>query len=293
MVDTHDKYLLAFFDILGFEKRFEEVGLEEIANRYDSLIDAVDRRNEHIATLFGDMNFHESAYWASEGDVVIFNRIAGAYASDSLLVWASYLYPEARDKTVAQREQGAKDPAGGWVYHAVPCDNFMDMCNELICRSIEVGLPFRGALAMGSAILNKERRVFLGSPIIEAARLEPGQRFIGASLCRSFVPQTIPKRFLLPFDSHLKEGYQVLFGDAVLDWPRHWRKTRTDDARARIDSLSQNAGASSSYYEHTRALIDLSETYADRFESPHEVSIRAVYKEYSSPKLAVRLRLVR
>jgi hypothetical protein len=293
MARTDHKYLVAFFDILGFQQKFEKVGLAEIAKRYESLIDVVDSRNEYIAELFGSMNFHEAAYWTSEGDVSIFNKVFGAYASDSVLIWAHCAWPEARDKTEMQTESLTKDPASGWVYQTVPCDNFLDTCCDLICRSIELGLPFRGAVSMGTAVIEGERRVFLGAPLIEAARLEHGQRLIGASLCRSFVHQTIPKRFLLSFDTHLKDGYQELYGDAVLDWPRYWRKTRTGDIRNEIKKLSQNAGAASVYYENSLDLVALSEKYADQFESLEDVSIRAVYEAYSSPELAVRLRPVR
>lgn len=289
----HHEYAVAFFDILGFKKKFQTLGLSEIDSKYSSLIATVDRFNANTASIFGDLSFKESAYWTAEGDVFVLNRISGAYASDSIVVWAPAVWPEARGKTAEQREELAKDPAKGWVYATIPCDNLLNVCNELICRSIEIGLPFRGALSMGPALLDEKRSIFLGTPLIEAATLERGQVMIGASFCSSFVQQTLPKRFLLPFDAHLKKGFRSDYGGSVLDWPRHWRRTRAGDVRDAIESLGRDAGAASGYYENTLALISLSEQYGDRFESPEDLSIRATYPAYSNPKLASDSRAVR
>lgn len=289
----HHEYAVAFFDILGFKQKFETLGLPGIEKKYSSLIATVDRFNANTASIFGDLNFKESAYWTTEGDVFLLNRIAGAYASDSIVVWAPSVWPEAREKTRQERDALAKDSARGWVYTTIPCDNLLNVCNELICLSIEIGLPFRGALSMGPALLDEQRSIFLGAPLIEAATLERGQMMIGASFCPSFVQQTIPRRFLLPFDSHLKSAFKTGYGGAVLDWPRHWRRTRTRDIRSVMDELGRDAGTASHYYEHTFSLIALSEQHRHHFESPEDLSIRATYEAYSSPQLATDFRAVR
>jgi len=285
------EYAVAFFDILGFKRKFETLGLQEIEQRYFSLIATVDRFNANTASIFGDLNFKESAYWTAEGDVFVLNRIAGAYASDSIVVWAPSVWPEARTKTKEERAELAKEPAKGWTYATIPCDNLLNVCNELICRSIELGLPFRGALSMGPAVLDERRSVFLGSPLIEAATQERGQMMIGASFCPSFVQQTIPARFVLPFDA-LRKSFKTGYRGAVLDWPRHWRRTRSQDIGQVMDDLSRDAGAASRYYENTLALIALSEQFRDRYESPEELSIRATYPAFANPQLATDFRAV-
>lgn len=286
-------YFLALFDVLGFRNKFDALGLSGIADRYDLLICGVDRHNEHNAEVFGDGDFKESAYWTAEGGVVIFTKVFGAYASDSILIWAHSAWPEARDKTNEQRSELAKDPARGWMFQTIPCDPFLTVCNELICHSIEVGLPLRGALSMGPAILDESRRVFLGAPLIEAATLERGQRMIGASLCPSLTGQTIPARFRLPFDGHMKAGYGDAYSGMALDWPRHWRKTRTGGARLQVRELSQNAGDAAVYYENTLQFIDFSNQHRDMHEAPTDVSVRRAYAAFSSPHLAASVRPVR
>jgi hypothetical protein len=289
----HQEYAVAFFDILGFKQKSERLGLSAIEERYRSLIAIVDRFNANAASLFGELSFKESAYWTTDGDVFILNRISGAYASDSIVVWTPSVWPEALSKSAPERERLARDPESGWLYAPIPCDNLLNICNELICRSIELGLPFRGALSMGPALFDAQRSVFLGQPLIDAATLERGQSLIGASLCTSFTRQTIPLRFLLPCETHIKAGFENDHGGMVLDWPRHWRRTRTDDPRQAVDALARDAGPAIIHYDNTRELIALSERHADRHESPKDLSIRSTYPVYANPKLKTPFRAIR
>jgi len=290
----HHGYLVGLFDILGFEQKLASIGLTEMLARYEALIDAVNYRKEQVKRVFGDMNFEESAYWTAEGDVSIFSKTHGAYASDSILLWANRTWPEARNKNSDDFASLSKDPANGWTFHPIPCDNFLEVCNDLICHGLDIGLPLRGAISMGEAVFDENKNIFLGRPIIDAARLERGQRLIGASLCKSFVDQTIPKRFLLQFDRHLKDGYAEQWGGFVLDWPRHWRRTKSGDAGKIIKAIN-NDDRYSSYYENTLDLVAHSRTYAGQFESPEETSIRSVYSAFtfSNKELAVRARAIR
>lgn len=288
------EYLVGLFDILGFEQKLASIGLTEMLGRYEILIDAVNYRKEHEKQVFDDMNFKESPYWSSDGDVFIFSKIHGAYASDSILLWANRIWPEARNKSPEDIERLSKDPAKGWASHPIPCDNFLDVCNDLMCCGLEIGLPLRGAVSMGEAVLDGDRNIFLGQPIVDAARLEHGQRFIGTSLCKNFTSQTIPKRFLLQFDKHLKDGYVEQWGGFVLDWPRHWRKTRHGDLSQIVKAMNDDV-QHSSYYENTLDLIAYSNTFAGQFESVEETSIRSVYDEFSfsNKKLTVPARAIR
>ena len=286
MLPAPARYFLAVFDVLGFKQKFDALGLAEIARRYGRLIDVVDKQNRRIEELFGgSFRLRESAYWVASGELVIVNKVFGAYASDSILIWAHSLWSEGRDKTSAERADLATDPATGWMYRGVPCDVLVEVCNELICHSIEAGLPLRGALAMGDTALDLEHRVFLGAPLIEAATLERGQRMIGASFCPSFMNQTIPGRFRLSFDAHVKEEFRTSFGGATLDWPRHWRKTRQGSPRPHIRRLGRGANDRSIYYDNTLSLCDLSDQWRDMHESPEDVSIQSVYEAFSSPEL--------
>jgi hypothetical protein len=276
-------YLVAMFDILGFEQKLASIGLAEMLVRYEALIDIVNYRKEQIKLVFGDVGFAEAPYWSAEGDVSIFNKTHGAYASDSILLWAESTWPAARGRNVGECKVLATDPANGWAYLPIPCDNFLDVCNDLICRSLEVGLPLRGAISMGDAVLNQEKNIFLGQPIVEAARLEKGQKFIGASFCESAINQTIPKRFSLQFDRHIKNDYKGDWGGVALDWPRHWRRTRSTDPLTVIKAMNTD-NRYATYYKNTIDFVSYSNGFANQFETIEETSIRSVYDAFSWSK---------
>ena len=209
-------YVVGLFDVLGFEQTLARIGLAELRVRYGSLVDAVTWRRAQSAG--SGLGTH------------------GAYASDSILLWAN---------------------------RALPCDDFLDVCNDLICHGLEVGLPLRGAVSMGEAVLEAHRNIFLGRPLVDAARLEGGQKFIGAGVCKSFVEQAIPKRFLLRFEQHLKDSNSAQWGGFVLDWPRHWLRTRSADVEQVIRTMNIDA-EHSPYYENTLDLVAHSRSIAGR-----------------------------
>lgn len=292
-----NRFSLCFFDVLGFETRFSDLGLGGMLQKYVALIGLVDARNEHMGRVFGEMGFKESAYWLSDGDAFVVSRLHGAYASDSLLVWTHTDFPEARypaavDLAPAERERLASEPAEGWLYHPIPCDNLLDICNEMICHSLEIGLPLRGALALGEAVLHAKRGVYLGQPLIDAARMEHSQRIIGASFTRSFMNQIIPERYLVPFEAHLKEVRDGLFQGNVLDWPRHWRATRKTDVREVVRALN-TLPSTTAYYDNTLRMVDASEARADMFKRPEEMLLGNAYPQFSTQELALRACAVR
>jgi hypothetical protein len=287
----HHGYIVALFDILGFEQRFKARGLRGMYAAYRALIEDVDGRNEHMAKLFGDMKFCEAPYWSADGEIFVFNRIQGAYASDSILLWADRTWEEARMMSARDLCSISFDHAYGWLAYPIPSDHFFDACNELMCHAIEINLPLRGAISVGAAILDSENRVFLGQPLIDVARMEKAQRFIGASLCASLtrLPLPIPKRYLIDFDEHLKDGQRNEWGGHVLDWPRHWRRTRKGDVREYVRAMNTDR-AHTRYYDVTLRLIDMSDSLAHLHETEDDVSIRTQYPEFSRENKALSVR---
>lgn len=290
---AHGSYV-ALFDVLGFEERLSALSLNAMLARYEALIDAVNYRKKQAQHVFGTLGFSEAPYWTAEGDVSIFSETHGAYASDSILLWANRTWPEVAKESHEAFETLADNPADGWKYHPIPCDNFLDVCNDLMCCGLEVGLPLRGAIAIGDAVLDQSRNIFLGKPIVEAARLESGQRLVGASFCTSMAAQAIPQRFAVKFDKHIKESHRPLWGGAMLDWPRHWRRTRKANLSEVISALNTDPRYAP-YYDNTLELVAFSQYFAGQFESLEETSIRSQYEPFSwsNTALSVRARAVR
>lgn len=294
MGNQFNRFFVCLLDVLGFESRFNELGLSGMLEKYVQLIQIVNSRNEWTEKWFGSFNFSEGAYWTAEGDGFISARLYGAYASDSIILFAHADFPENRYPAILnlnhdERNRKANDPAQGWMYHTVPCDNFLDLCNEVICHSIEIGLPLRGGISMGEAVLHLDRGIYLGKPLIDAARLESPQQCIGASFASSFLEQLVPERYKLGHIAHFKKEPPSHFGGAILDWPRHWRNTRKASLFDVIDAFDTGAKFSE-YYLKTKSIISSSEKYSHHYTEPEHIFITKVYPQYSSPLLELRTR---
>ena len=289
--------MVCFLDVLGFETKFNLLGLGGILEKYEKLIQVINEQNESTEKWFGTMNFSEGAYWTAEQDAFISQRIYGTYASDSILLFANAdfpenSYPKALNLTVEERSKRAKDPGTGWMYQTIPCDNFLNVCNEIICHSIEIGFPLRGCIAMGEAVLHLDRRIFLGKPLLEAVRLENSQVCIGTVFTKSFMLQLVPKRYQISYNSHFKAEIPPNFSGTILDWPRHWRNTRKDNLQNAIDLLNINPEYDE-YYKKTQSIIDVSNSTSELFNSPNDIYIKNVYPQFSSELLELFCRPVR
>jgi hypothetical protein len=203
-------YIVGFLDVLGFEALLEAVGLDEMARMYNSLLEAA------------LLPQSEEKPWTQEIAIVCGEPVGGlmflpiqtAYFSDSLLLWAPY--------------------------HPGHVPFFLDRCAKVFCQALALGIPLRGAISIGQALLDKDRGIYIGAPLIEAVRLEGRSNWIGVSLGASWkcserrVP--VPPDRIFLYEPPMKEGGKVLFSDLVLDWPRVWRDSRQDSA---VDCLNR------------------------------------------------------
>ncbi len=204
-------YLVGFLDVLGFEHLLKRVGLEGLARRYDALLNV------------GLTPHSESRPWSAGMALVRGSLMPGlmhlpirtAYFSDGLLLWVHY--------------------------HPGHVAEFLDRCSKVFCQALALGLPVRGAISAGRAILDKARGIYLGLPLVEAVRLEGYQDWIGVALGASWKDETlaipVPPDRVLPHQPPLKDGGAPLFSDLVLDWPRVWRETREDSAVPYLQTL--------------------------------------------------------
>jgi hypothetical protein len=203
-------YLFALLDVLGFGELLKRIGLDELIRRYRQL----------LASALAPQS--ESRPWGHAITLVKGEPTAGlmwlpiqaAYFSDSLLLWVHY--------------------------HPGHVPEFLDRCSRVFCQALALGLPIRGAVSVGRAILHKTEGIYLGTPIVEAARLESNSNWIGVALCASWksesLPIPIPPDRVFVYEPPLKDGGKSLFSGLVLDWPRVWRESRRDSA---VDHLRE------------------------------------------------------
>lgn len=288
------EYYLALFDILGFEERLNEIGLEGMLEKYETLIESVDYWKRQSQSVFGELNFSEAPYWVSDGDVFIFSKVFGAYASDTILMWANRNWSTSTKTDNRDTSPSIPSPENAWFFHPIPSDNFLDACNEIMCRGIELGLPLRGGISVGKAALDQNRGIYLGKPIVESARMERGQELISASFCISTCNEIIPPRYKIPFEYHIKEQSRFAYGGSMLDWPRHWRRTRKRDIEETIEALNLDPKFDR-YYKNTLNLIRASNELSKKYESNEDKSIRSQYPQFSwnNKNLKINVRQVR
>ncbi len=190
--------VIALFDVLGFENLLVLRGLDRMLQDYGKLTAIVDKMNGCMCIQSipnGD---------GTCSPAVGYLATAQAYFSDTILLWSDY--------------DTFRLPA------------FCQMCSDLFSESLELGLPVRGGIAVGDAHLDANSGVFVGIPLVEAARVESAQLWLGISFgvsfasepyCRHFDPRTV-----LAYGAHRKRErkYDGLVPGMVLDWPRRWRE---------------------------------------------------------------------
>lgn len=224
-------YLFALFDVLGFEALHADVGTTRLYHIYKELIDKVTSK-ESFSTL---QTFNEpEVAWTMVGNMPLRHH----YFSDTIIVWTPLL-PEF-------------------------ISPFCARCADIICESILMGLPLRGAISNGSAILNKNKGVFLGSPIIEAARVESQQNWIGVSFCPSstephFQLSLHPDLLVQNYTEHFKsvKGFNKYISLMTLDWPKRARERKLDDKIIQqLQNLKSKAPVDKQeYYEQTLSFV--------------------------------------
>jgi hypothetical protein len=195
--------LLFFFDVLGFSARVEEIGLAGIYAEYERLLAIVTESSSQMV-LDGKPD-GQGAYIR----VMFSIRWSMAYFSDTILLWTDY----------------SRGPLVLGAAKSVACQFF--------CDCFRNGLPLRGAMAAGPAVMDPERRIFLGEPIIHAARAEAAQRCSGIGIAASWEPYfggaLGRPELLLPYSDHIKPGREAALASIVLDWPA---APRTNEACA-------------------------------------------------------------
>jgi hypothetical protein len=232
MASPSDLQIVCLLDVLGFESQLKTHGLSGIQAKYTKLI-------EYVKDQKGGIDVVPT----SDGHVAVGWLVIGnAYFSDSLLFWTRY--------------------------SKISLPSFTHCVAEAICFGIEVELPLRGAISVGEAILDQEGGIFLGDPLVEVARTERTQEWIGASFGPSFEKPGFNDGFqlhsILPYKSHYKDSANQYATGMTVDWPRRWREGRKTDPRPILRGLDRDPQFSG-YYSRTESFIAFSEQNHDWF----------------------------
>ena len=238
---TEMGYVIGLFDVLGFEMLHRQHGTKKVTEIYQELIDKVIVKTADELWSFTAIRWDDRLVPAMGTLPVRY-----AYFSDTILLWVPL------------------------VEHFI--EPFAVRCSDMIIEGLSIGIPLRGSISVGGAVMNKRKSVFLGEPLIEAARLEKAQNWIGVSYGQT---ATNPKfqdalryNFVIQFyTKHYKPNSENLISQMVLDWPRRMRDKH--DPNIILDKIKELRSKTDKtiYYDNTLAFIEHSEQNQDWFKT--------------------------
>ncbi len=208
--DDLDLWIVAVLDVLGFEQMYRRDGPYRLKRVYEALIERA--RSSLDTSVLG---ISPVSYSGGQSPTLFHFNLGFTYFSDTLLLWAPLT-----------------------ANHVSP---FLARCCDVFLEGLKLGVPIRGAVAVGEAVFNKTTGVFLGSPLIEAARLEHAQDWLGVALgqsCQS-IKEHIDSSLVLPYTPPCKSSAPLLHSGLALDWPRRARLGEIDSI-ALIERLNRS-----------------------------------------------------
>jgi hypothetical protein len=135
-----------------------------------------------------------------------------------------------------------------------------------------MNIPVRGAIALGEAVMHRPTGTYIGQPIVDAAKLEEVQKWIGVSFAHSatwspFLAELDPK-LIIEYDAPVKEGKRSLLSGVVLDWPRRWREMYASSPTDKI--VEMNEAPPHEYNGNTIPFIDFSKANENWYQRSEE-----------------------
>jgi hypothetical protein len=232
MTSTSDLHVVCLLDVLGFESLLKAQGLKGLHAKYTKLIDYVKQQKGGVDVV-PTPDGHVAVGWLVIGN---------AYFSDSILFWTRY--------------------------NKMALPSFTHFIAEALCFGLEIELPLRGAIAVGEAMLDPESGMFLGEPLVEVARAERSQQWIGASFGPSFSKPGFNDGFhlhtILRYKSQYKDRTSEFATGMAVDWPRRWREGRKSESLPLLKALDRDPQFSA-YYDRTEKFIEFSKANHDWF----------------------------
>jgi hypothetical protein len=242
------RYAFAMFDVLGFSRWVKTAGLQAVLDSYHRLIERVVIKSGEKGGL--------SAVQTPEGSIfAVIGPPGFAYFSDTILLWCPLAPPFAAD--------------------------FVERCGDLICEGLAMGVPLRGALTLGDAVLDEESRFFIGEPIIEAANLEKGQNWVGLTLGNSAIWSAFLAQLhgtsIIEYPPPMKESLKEYASPIVIDWPRRWRNRHGSCPSEKLRTLNTDPRFTT-YWDNSIAFAQYSLRKHDWHLRPDEIPADALLR---------------
>lgn len=272
-------YSIALFDILGFSNFVTNNGTEVILDLYNKLLDLI---NKQKSTPEGQASFAGSVVpvptspdWRNNALIADANGfVRVCHFSDTFIIYVNYQL--GKQGWWLRDTKYEPNPLLIGEANTPYCPIFFDShtiylsylqtCMEFFCQAIFAGIPLRGCLSTGMALMDQEKSIYFGNPIVEAARGETAQDALGIAFGKSFNNyHPVYHDYFIPYLGHMKSNSNKteFLSPMVLDWPRYWRHSpdfKDYSLVEYIDKMNTDPNFSK-YYENAIEFVEFSEKH--------------------------------
>lgn len=296
-------YSIALFDILGFSNFVEQNGNHTILGLYTRLLEIIHAQEsspDGAASRAGSVVPVPTSPndWKSNALIADANGfVQVCHFSDTFIIYVNYLLQK---QGWWLRDTMYEPYPLLWCDPNTPCNSiflekhalylsFLQTCMEFFCQSIIAGIPLRGCISTGFAMMDPYKSIYFGSPLVEAARGEPAQNAIGFAFGKSFnVYHPVYNDYFIPYLGHMKLGDKRtdFLSPMVPDWPKYWRQHFRQEDYCFSDCISRmNSNPSfSSYYDNVLKFFEFSDKHTDWAKEIDRTDIRDINDYYDRVK---------
>lgn len=295
-------YSIALFDILGFSNLVQNNGTQIVLDLYNKLLDNIHKMESCYSdngTFAGSVApIPISNDWKNNQFIANANGyIHVCHFSDTFLIYTHYLFKRPswwlsdsfyEPYPLLIGEINTEYCPLFFQEHAIYL-SFLQVCMEFFCEAIKASIPLRGCISTGMATMNKSKSIFLGKPLVEAARGEPAQNAIGVAFGRSFNNyHPVYNRYFIPYLRNIKSNDKKsdFLSPMMLDWPQFWRnhhEYKNIPIAECIRKMNTNSSFSS-YYDNAINFATFSEKYQNWSEQIDRTNIIDITDYYEHVK---------
>lgn len=292
-------YTIALFDILGFSNYVEENGMDKILELYQKLMSIIYQRQssmegESLVTgvvpvpVSGDWKQNQ---WFAQGN----GFINVAHFSDTFIIYMNYEFTAPRymlrdsfyePHPLLIGEKDAQINIAFFEKHHIYI-SFLKTCMDFFCHAVTLGIPLRGCISTGPAIMDSFRSIYIGQALVEAAKGETAQNALGFGFGKSFSNyHPFYNDYFIPYSAHIKKitNNSRFLSPMMPDWARYWRSSpeyNEVDLSSCILKMSSKPEFSS-YYENAVRFIEFSrehENWSEEVNCEGLTDIEEYYKK--------------
>lgn len=292
-------YSIALFDILGFSNFVQENGNEVILNLYNKLLDLINKQKStfqksgvagSVVPVPVSEDCRESVYIADAN-----GYINVCHFSDTFIIYVNYLVAKQpfwladrkhEEHPLLLGEVGTIQYPIFYKEHRIYL-SFLQTCMDFFCQAIIEGIPLRGCISTGLAVMDNNKSIFFGNPLVEAARGETVRNSIGICFGKSFNNHhPIYNDYFIPYLNYIKEKNSEHISPMMLDWARYWRNTpnynKYDFYRC-VNKMNKNSNFSY-YYDNAIKFFDFSKKHQQWFNEINRENMKDIIDYYERVK---------